>query len=42
MAKTMGASLLNENEYRYLQSLEAVDLKTSSWIATPEDIRKLG
>ncbi len=42
MAKTMGISLLTEDEYRYLQSLEAVDLKTSSWINTPEDIRKLG
>jgi hypothetical protein len=38
----MGVSLLTEGEYRYLQSLEAFDLKTSSWITTPEDIRKLG
>ncbi len=42
MATSMGVSLLTEEEYRYLQSLEAVDLKTSSWIVTPESIRKLG
>ncbi len=42
MARSIGAELLTEDEYRYLQSLEAVDLKTSSWITTPESIRKLG
>jgi len=42
MATSMGVSLLTEEEYRYLQSLEAVDLKTSSWIVTPESIRQLG
>jgi Protein of unknown function (DUF4256) len=42
MAKEMGIELLTEEEYRYLQSLETVDTKTSSWIKTPESIRKLG
>lgn len=42
MARSIGAELLTEDDYRYLQSLEAVDLKTSSWITTPESIRKLG
>ncbi len=42
MATTLGVSLLTEAEYRYLQSLEGVDLKTSSWIATPGAIRELG
>jgi hypothetical protein len=42
MADTHGISLLTEDEYRYLQSLEAFDLKTSSWISTPANIRKLG
>jgi hypothetical protein len=42
MADTHGISLLIEDEYRYLQSLEAFDLKTSSWISTPANIRKLG
>ncbi len=42
MAKKMGVSLLNEKEYRYLQTLGDFDLKTSSWIKTPENIRKLG
>lgn len=40
--KLMGATLLTEERYRYLQSLEHVDQKTSSWIATPSDVRKLG
>lgn len=35
-------TLLNEEEYKQLQQLEAVDLKTSSWLATPDAIRKLG
>ena len=38
----MGIVLLNVSEYRALQAIEAVDLKTSSWIVTPEAIRKLG
>jgi hypothetical protein len=42
MAEAMGISLLTEAEYRYLQSLGPVDQKTSSWLLTPEPIRKLG
>lgn len=42
MAKLMGIEILNEAEYRTLQQLGKFDTKTSSWIATPENIRKLG
>ena len=42
MAATMGIELLTEEEYRYLQKLGKFDTKTSSWIITPSDIRKLG
>ncbi|MCR6722162.1 MAG: DUF4256 domain-containing protein [Chitinophagaceae bacterium] len=42
MAAEMGITLLNEEEYRYLQTLGEFDLKTSSWIITPPAIRKLG
>ena len=42
MAREIGIELLDETEYRYLQTLGNFDLKTSSWIATPESIRKLG
>lgn len=42
MANEMGVELLNEAEYRILQKLGAFDLKTSSWLKTPSDIRKLG
>lgn len=42
MAAEMGIALLNEEEYRHLQTLGEFDLKTSSWIATPAAIRKLG
>lgn len=42
MAKTMGIELLTEEQYRGLQELENVDRKTSSWVQTPADIRKLG
>lgn len=42
MAEEMGIELLTEGEYRALQELGAFDLKTSSWIATPAAIRKLG
>lgn len=42
MAKEMGIELLNETEYRELQTLGEFDLKTSSWIQTPAKIRKLG
>ena len=38
----MGIQLLNEEQYRKLQSIEKFDLKTSSWIQTPDSIRKLG
>ncbi len=41
-AAAMGITLLNEAEYRSLQQLEPFDQKTSSWIKTPEEIRKLG
>jgi hypothetical protein len=42
MAAAMGVELLTEAQYRDLQKLGAFDLKTSSWIATPPAIRKLG
>ncbi len=42
MAKAMGIELLSEAEYRGLQTLGGFDLKTSSWVRTPEAIRKLG
>lgn len=42
MASAMGIELLTEEEYRQLQQLGNFDIKTSSWIKTPEDIRKLG
>jgi hypothetical protein len=42
MAAEMGIAILTENEYRDLQKLGEFDLKTSSWVATPADIRKLG
>lgn len=38
----MGIELLNEEQYKELQKLGNFDLKTSSWIVTPPDIRKLG
>jgi len=41
-ALEMGIEILTEVQYRYLQTLGEFDLKTSSWIATPEKIRKLG
>ncbi|MCG2617739.1 DUF4256 domain-containing protein [Terrimonas sp. NA20] len=41
MAEEIGIEILNEDEYRELQTLGAFDLKTSSWIKTPEKIRKL-
>ena len=41
-AKELGVELMNEELYRTLQKTGEYDLKTSSWIATPEDIRKLG
>ena len=42
MAAEMGVSLLTEDQYRALQQLGEFDRKTSSWIATPPDVRKLG
>ncbi|MGE5499239.1 MAG: DUF4256 domain-containing protein [Syntrophothermus sp.] len=42
MAEAMGIEILTEEEYRELQKLGNFDLKTSSWIKTPSDIRKLG
>ena len=42
MAATMGIELLTEEQYRELQKLGEFDAKTSSWVKTPADIRKLG
>jgi hypothetical protein len=42
MTAAMGIELLAEEEYRDLQKLGKYDTKTSSWIKTPSDIRKLG
>jgi hypothetical protein len=42
MATDMGIELLTEEQYRELQQLGNFDLKTSSWVITPADIRKLG
>ncbi len=42
VAAEMGIELLNEEHYRMLQSLGKFDTKTSSWLATPAEIRKLG
>ena len=42
MATEMGSELLTEEQYRALQQLGNFDSKTSSWIKTPSDIRKLG
>ncbi|MBE6111321.1 MAG: DUF4256 domain-containing protein [Erysipelotrichaceae bacterium] len=41
-AKEIGISIMTEELYRRLQSLGEYDLKTSSWIATPDDIRTKG
>jgi hypothetical protein len=42
MAAAMGIELLTEEEYQELQKLGNFDTKTSSWVKTPSDIRKLG
>lgn len=42
MADEMGIHILDESEYKELQKLGKFDTKTSSWIKTPADIRKLG
>ena len=41
-ADAMGIELLTEEEYRFLQTLGTFDTKTSSWIRTPNAIRRLG
>jgi Protein of unknown function (DUF4256) len=41
-AASMGINLLTEEQYRALQQLGEFDTKTSSWIATPSDVRSLG
>lgn len=42
MAAAMGIDILTEEQYRALQKLGEFDAKTSSWLKTPTDIRKLG
>lgn len=42
LVQEIGAELLTEEQYPQLQQLGEFDLKTSSWLATPEEIRKLG
>ncbi|WP_316842394.1 DUF4256 domain-containing protein [Pedobacter gandavensis] len=42
MATAMGIEILTEEQYRELQQLGAFDLKTSSWLKTPAEIRALG
>jgi hypothetical protein len=42
LAAAMDITILTEEEYRHLQTLGQFDRKTSSWIATPAPIRKLG
>ena len=42
MATAMGIELLTEEQYRELQKLCEFDLKTSSWVKTPPEIRRLG
>ncbi|QEC76441.1 DUF4256 domain-containing protein [Mucilaginibacter ginsenosidivorax] len=42
VAEAMGIGILTEDEYRALQKLGKFDLKTSSWVKTPAEIRKLG
>ena len=42
LASAMGIELLSEDQYRELQKLGEFDTTTSSWIATPADVRKLG
>lgn len=38
----IGSKLVGEALYRYMQSIEDIDLKTSSWLLTPNDVRRLG
>lgn len=42
LAAQMGVELLSEEQYRELQTLGEFDTKTSSWVATPGDVRSLG
>lgn len=42
VATEMGIEILDESQYRFLQALGEFDLKTSSWIKTPKEIRALG
>jgi len=42
VAAEMGVEILSEDQYKELQSLGEFDIKTSSWVQTPDDIRKLG
>jgi hypothetical protein len=42
MAAAMGAELLTEEQYQELQKLGAFDTRSSSWLTTPDDIRRLG
>lgn len=42
MAHAMGIELLTEEQYRNLQTLGKFDTKTSSWVKTPAEVRKLG
>ena len=42
MAQEIGIDILTEVEYRHLQTLGEFDKKTSSWVQTPEAVRKLG
>jgi hypothetical protein len=42
MAAAMGVELLTEEQYRNLQKLGEFDTKTSSWVKTPSNVRKLG
>ena len=42
MAAAIGIELLTEKQYKELQNLGDFDTKTSSWVKTPSDIRKLG
>ncbi len=42
MAKAMGIEMLNEEQYRELQSVGEFDTTRSSWLLTPKEIRKLG
>src|SRR5687768_5774600 len=42
MAAEMGIEILTEEQYRELQKLGNFDMKTSSWVQTPSEIRELG